>query len=53
MSKFDEVKIAPPDMRCEERKREAEFLKQASSEDLKKMFDQVFGLYSIFFVLST
>jgi hypothetical protein len=41
MNKLDEVNIAPPDMRSEERKREAEILKQASSEDLKRMFDQV------------
>ena len=45
MSTLDEVRLAPPDMRDEERKREAEFLKKASSDDLQKMFDQVSGCF--------
>ena len=37
----EKMSIAPPDMRNEERKREAEMLKKASSDDLLRMFDQV------------
>ncbi len=33
--------VPPPDMRDEERRREAEILKKASSEDLQKMLEQV------------
>jgi hypothetical protein len=42
---MNELRVPPPDMRDEERKREAEILKKASSEDLQKMFEQVYSLY--------
>jgi hypothetical protein len=38
---MNELRVPPPDMRDEARRREAEILKQASSEDLQKMFEQV------------
>jgi hypothetical protein len=41
VGKMDEVHIKPPDMRNEERKREADVLMKASSDDLQKMFQQV------------
>ena len=39
--KMNELRVPPPDMRDEERRREAEILKKASSEELQKMFEQV------------